>query len=197
MPNELLVSHDTYLSAGIHIGAKFRTKFMQSYIYKIRPDGLAVLDVQKIDEKLRIASKFISRFDPAKIFVVCRRENGHKAVQMFAKLTGARAITQRYLPGTMTNPIYVGRFFEPELLIVCDPWPSKQAIKDALKIGIPIIALCDTNNTTRNIDLVIPCNNKGKKSLGLIFWIIAREFLKLKGKIKSYKEFKYSLEDFS
>jgi small subunit ribosomal protein S2 len=113
---------------------------------------------------------------------------------MFGKLTGARVYAGRYPPGILTNP-NLENYFEPKILLVTDSWPDRNAINDALSIGIPIIALCDTNNQANNIDLVIPCNNKGKKSLGLFFWILTREFLKRKGQLKG--EFKEKIEDFT
>jgi small subunit ribosomal protein S2 len=178
--NNLLVPIDVYLQSGIHIGSKFKTGFMRPYIYKIRPDGLSVLNISKIDEKLRAAAKLLAKYEPSKILVVCRRDNGHKAVKAFAKATGAKAIAGRYLPGTMTNPSFSG-FMEPEIVVVSDPWLDRQVVRDAAKSNIPIIALCDTNNTTENVDLVIPCNNKGNKSLSLVYYILAREYLKERG----------------
>jgi len=197
MANEenLLVPLDQYLKVGIHIGTKFKTKYMAPFIYKVRTDGLSVLNVQKIDERLRVASKFISLFEPNDIIVSCRRENGQKAVKLFSKLTGIRTFIGRYPPGTLTNPS-LSTFTEAKLVIVCDPWPDKNAINDAMKVGIPVIALCDTNNESNNIDLVVPCNNKGKKSLGLIFWVFAREYLKNRGLIKKDSDMKAKVEDF-
>lgn len=183
MTDNLLVPIDTYLQSGIHIGSKFKTGFMEPYIYKIRPDGLCVLNISKIDEKLKAAAKLLANYEPEKILVVCRRDNGHKAVKAFAKATGAKAIAGRYLPGTMTNPSF-SEFMEPDIVVVSDPWLDRQVIKDAIKSNIPVIALCDTNNTTENVDLVIPCNNKGNKSLSLIYYILAREYLRNKGTIQ-------------
>ena len=180
MTDSLLVPVDVYLQSGIHIGSKYKTGFMQPYIYKIRPDGLSVLNIAKIDEKLKAAAKLLAKYEPEKILVVCRRDNGHKAVKAFAKATGAKAIAGRYLPGTITNPAFSG-FMEPEIVVVSDPWLDRQVVRDAVKSNIPVIALCDTNNTTENIDLVIPCNNKGNKSLSLVYYILAREYLKERG----------------
>ena len=193
---QLLVAQDTYLKAGIHIGTKFKTKYMEKFIYKTRPDGLSVLNLQQIDVRLRILTKFFSRYAPEDILVVSRRENGWKPVKKLGETTGIRVIAGRYPPGILTNPA-LDNYTEAKVLLVTDAWPDKNTIKDALQIGIPIVALCDTNNQANNIDLVIPCNNKGKKSLGLLFMILAREYLKLKGTIKSDKEFTYKLEDFA
>ncbi len=192
---KLLTSRENYLKAGIHIGTKFKTKYMEPFIFKVRSDGLSILNVKKIDERLGIAAKFLARYDPNEVLVVCRRENGWKAVKLFSKLTGIKCIAGRYRPGMLTNP-FLDNFTEIKLLFVVDPWPDKNAINDAIKIGIPIIALCDTNNSANLIDFVVPCNNKGKKSLGLIFWILTKEYLKNRGLIKKDSELSVKEKDF-
>jgi len=197
MPDEqksYLVDLDKYLKVGLHIGTKYRTKYMANFIYKIRPDGLCVLNVQRIDERLGLLAKFLANYDPKDILVVGRRENSWDALQMFNKLTGIKVLIGRYPPGLMTN-IDLDTFTETKLMVVTDPWPDKNAVNDAFRVGIPIIGLCDTNNESNYLDLVVPCNNKGKKSLGLFYWILAKEFLKLKGIIKTDGEMKVPLED--
>ena|SRR3989338_6547027 len=189
-----LVDLDKYLKVGLHIGTKYRTKYMANFIYKIRPDGLCVLNVQRIDERLGLLAKFLANYDPKDILVVGRRENSWDALQMFNKLTGIKVLIGRYPPGLMTN-IDLDTFTETKLMVVTDPWPDKNAVNDAFRVGIPIIGLCDTNNESNYLDLVVPCNNKGKKSLGLFYWILAKEFLKLKGIIKTDGEMKVPLED--
>ena len=192
---KLLVPNETYLKAGIHIGTKFKTRYMEEFIYKTRPDGLSVLNVQKIDERLRILAKFLAQYMPEEILVASRRENGWLPVKMFGKLTGAKVFAGRYPPGTLTNPA-LKNYLEAKVVLITDPWPDRNVVRDALKIGIPILALCDTNNQANDLDLVVPCNNKGKKSLGLLFWILTKEYLKLRDKIKD-KDFKHTIEDFT
>ncbi len=192
---QFLVPLEKYLKVGLHIGTKFRTKYMEPFIYKIRSDGLAVLNVQKIDERMNVATKMISRYDPQDILVVGRRENSWDAIKMFAEMTGVKFFAGRYPPGVLTNT-NLENFMEIKLLIVADPWPDKNAVRDSNKIGVPVVALCDTNNESNYIDLVVPCNNKGKKSLGLFFYVLAREYLKSKGLIKSEKDMKYKMDDF-
>ncbi|MBI2671771.1 30S ribosomal protein S2 [Candidatus Woesearchaeota archaeon] len=192
---QLMVPLETYLKVGLHIGTKFRTKYMAQFIYKVRPDGLAVLNVQKIDERIKTAVKFLSKFNKEDILIVGRRENGWDAIKLFTKLTGIRSFPGRYQPGLLTNP-NLESFIEAKVLVVTDPWPDKNAVSDAIKLGIPVVALCDTNNESNFIDLVVPCNNKGKKSLGLFFWIFAKEFLKTKGLIKSDEEMSIKLDKF-
>ncbi len=193
---QFLVPLEKYLKVGIHIGTKLRTKHMAPFIYKVRPDGLAVLNIQEIDKRIRVAINFLAQFEPKDILVVCRRENGWKSVNMFSKFTGIRVITGRYPPGLLTNP-NLENFTEAKLLLVTDPWPDKNAVNDASKVGIPIIALCDTNNEAGNVDLIVPCNNKGKKSLGLLLWILTKEYLKAKEVIKKDEDLKVTLEDFT
>ena len=186
---------DDYLKVGLHIGTKFRTKYMAPFIYKVRSDGLAVMNVKKIDERIGVAAKFISQYAPEEILVLCRRENGWKAVEKFSDLTKIPIIAGRYRPGSLTNT-ELESFTEIKLMIVVDPWPDKNAIHDAMLIGIPVIGFCDTNNEANNIDLVVPCNNKGRRSLGLLFWILAREYLKNRGMIKGDDEYTSKIEDF-
>jgi len=192
---QFLVPQDVYLKAGIHIGTKFRTKYMEKFIYKTRADGLSVLNLQKIDERLKTAAIFLSQYEPNEILVVSRRENGWKATKLFAKETNCQVFAGKYPPGVLTNP-ELDDFIEAKVVIVTDSWPDRNAIQDACKIGIPVVALCDTNNQSNNIDLVLPCNNKGKKSLGLAFYIIAREYLRLKGTIGPKDELKTPMDDF-
>ncbi len=184
---------EEYLKAGTHIGSKSKTKDMEKFIFKVRQDGLSIIDVAKIKERVEIAGKFLSRF--SRIMVVSRRPNGHKPVKKFAEIVGAKYVIGRFLPGTLTNPNFP-EYYEPEVIIVTDPFADKQAIEEAVKVHIPVVALVGTMNTTRNIDLVIPCNNKGKKSVAFIYYSLAKEILKNRGEIKSDEEFKYKPEDF-
>ena len=191
-----LVPQDVYLKAGIHIGTKFKTKHMEQFIYKTRPDGLSVLNLQKINERIEVAANLLSHYAPEDILVVSRRENGWKAIKQFSKLTGIRVFPGRYPPGILTNS-NLENFLEVKIILVTDSWPDRNAVNDALKIGIPVIALCDTNNQSNNLDLIVPCNNKGKKSLGLFFYILAKEYMKKRGAIKSDKDFKATIDDFT
>ena len=191
-----LVPLDDYLKSGIHIGTKFENQSVKDFIYKTKPSGLKILDVQKVDERLRLGAKFLSQFDPQDILLVCRRETGHKAVKKLAEATGMRCIIGRYLPGTITNTQF-SSFIEPKILFACDPWHDKQAVKDAVLCNIPIMALIGSNNSIESIDFPVPCNKKSRKSLPLIFYILAREYLKNKGIIKKDSDFKLKLEDFT
>ena len=193
---EMLVPIDEYLKSGIHIGTKFKTKHMDQFIYKARPDGLFILNLQKIDEYLRIFSGFLSKYAPEEIIIVSRRENSWKAVKAFGRAIGCRVFAGRYPPGMLVNP-QLEIYREAKMLLVTDAWPDRNAVLDSVKVGIPVIALCDTNNQTNFLDFVIPCNNKGKKSLGLLFYILTKEFLKAKGKLKEDEDIPNKIEDFT
>jgi len=192
---KFLVPTDQYLKAGIHIGTKFRTKYMSQFIYKIRPDGLAILNLQKIDERIGIAVNFLSQYAPEDILIVSRRENGWKSIKKFGAILGMKVFPGRYPPGILTNP-NLDSYIEPKVLLVTDAGPDRNVIADAVKIGMPVVALCDTNNQSNDIDLVVPLNNKGKKSIGLFFYILSREYMLKRGIIKKASDFKEKLEDF-
>ncbi len=187
-----LTTLDNYLAAGIHIGTQQKNADMKPYIYRVRDDGLYVLDVKKTDSKIREAAKFLSKFPPEKILVVSRRQYGQLPVEDFAKLTGATAIAGRFIPGTLTNP-NLKSFIEPDVLVVTDPRGDGQGLKEANKIGIPVVALCDTDNSIASVDLVIPTNNKGKKALVIVYWLLTRETLRERGQLP--EDF-VSLEEF-
>lgn len=196
MAEELLVPNEEYLKAGIHIGTKFKTKYMENFIYKTRADGLSILNIQRIDERIRLMINLLSMYDPEDIVVVSRRENGWDAVKRFGELTGAKIFAGRYPPGIMTNT-ELRDFIEAKVMIVTDVWPDRNAVKDALKMGIVTIALCDTNNQPNNVDLVVPCNNKGRKSLGLLFYLLAKHYMENKGMLNKGQALPYSAEEFA
>lgn len=174
---ETLVPLDDYLKAGIHLGTKVITPAMRKYVYRRKADGLAVLNTNLVDKKLREATEFVAKFKPEEIIVVCKRMAGWNAVNLFSELTGIRAFTKKYPAGILTN-LNLSEFIEPELIIVCDPWVDKNAMNDAKRMNKNVLSLCDTNNIAKDVENIIPCNNKGNKSLGLVFHILAREYCK-------------------
>ena len=186
---------DSYLSTGIHIGMRQRIRPMEKYIYKVRPDKLAVFDVAKIDARIKLAIKFLARYKPEDIIVVSRKRTGHKPVVKFSEATGSKVIYGRFMPGMLTNPNYE-KYLEPKVMVVTDPFADRQAVIEAFNANIPIIALCDSYNEQKYIDLVVPLNNKGRKSVALFYWILARELMRAWGKIKSDKDFKYTMAEF-
>ncbi|MBR9682872.1 MAG: 30S ribosomal protein S2 [Candidatus Aenigmarchaeota archaeon] len=187
------MAFEQYLSAGMHIGMKQQTKDMKRFIYKIRDDGLAVLDLQTIDKRIKMTANFLK--DYHKIMVVSRKGVGQKPAKMFADAVGAKSIIGRFLPGTITNPSFKG-YYGPDVLVVSDPLVDKQAVAEAMKMRIPIVALVDTFNELTSLDLVIPVNNKGRRALATVYWMLAKELLKAKGTIKEDSEFKLRSEDF-
>jgi len=187
------MTYEQFLSAGMHIGMKQQTKQMKKFIYKTRDDGLAVLDLQTIEKRIQLAGKFLSRFK--RIMIVSRKTVGWKPAIKFAEAVEGKAVTGRFLPGIITNPSF-REYYGPEVIIITDPLIDSQAVKEAIKMRIPIVALCDTSNETGSIDVIIPVNNKGRKSLATAYWLLAREILKNRGTIKDEKEFKCNPEDF-
>jgi len=192
---DLLVAEDIYLTSGVHIGTQQKSADMKDFIYKVRQDGLYVLDVKKTDERIRATASFLARVDPKRVLVVSARQYGQRPAREFSKAIGAPAFAGRFVPGTLTNPANPG-FIEPDVLVVTDPAADKQALNEALKLGIPIVAMCDANNETRNVDLVIPTNNKGRRALACIYWLLTREVLLAKGKLKDPSDFQMEIEDF-
>jgi small subunit ribosomal protein S2 len=192
---ELLLPQDTLLSAGIHIGTRMKTKDMDPFIYRVRPDGLFVLDVKKTDERIRVAAKFLARFEPAKIVAVGARLYGREPVRKFSEVIGAMPIIGRFIPGMLSNPLYSGRI-EPSVLIVSDPKADAQAVKEAGAIGVPVIALCSTDNEFAGVDFVIPTNNKGRRALAVVYWLLARQILRERGTLPPDGSPSLSIDDF-
>jgi len=192
---ELLLPQDELLSAGIHIGTKIKTKDMEPFIYRVRPDGLFVLDLNKTDERIRVAAKFLARFDPSKIAVVAARLYAREPVNKFCKVVGSFPITGRFVPGMFSNPLYPNRI-EPDVIVVSDPRADSQAVREASILGIPVVALCSTDNSFSYIDLVIPTNNKGRRALAVIYWLLARQVLRERGEIPPDGSISLSIEDF-
>jgi len=171
---------EEYLAAGIHIGTQQKSKDMMKFIYRVRGDGLYILDIRETDERIKTAAKFLNQFEPGRILVVTSRQYGQFPASKFAETIGGIAATGRFIPGMLTNQ-NLDRYTEPAVLVVTDPIGDAQAIKEAVQSGIPIVALCDTNNMTSLVDLVIPTNNKGRKALSMIYYLLTREMLRLRG----------------
>lgn len=172
---------------------KQQTANMKRFIYKTRPDGLAVLNVALIEERIKTAAKFLSNYK--RILIISRKGVGHRSAVKFAEAIEGKARIGRFLPGTITNPSFRD-YYEPDVVVVADPLIDKQAVKEASDLRIPIIALCDTFNETSNVDFVIPCNNKGRKAVAVVLWTLAKEILKNKKKIEKDEDFAFKPEDF-
>lgn len=192
---ELLLPRDTLLSAGIHIGTRTKTKDMDDFIYRVRPDGLYVLDVKKTDERLRIAAKFLSRFEARKVAAIGARLYARYPVKKFCEVTKSTSLVGRFVPGLLSNPLYSDHI-EPAVIIVSDPKADTQAVKEAGVMGIPVLALCSTDNESSGVDFVIPTNNKGRRALAVIYWLLARQVLRERGDLTADKEMPLSIDDF-
>ncbi|KPV63011.1 MAG: 30S ribosomal protein S2 [Candidatus Bathyarchaeota archaeon BA2] len=192
---ELLLPQDVMLSAGIHIGTRMKTRDMDPFIYRVRPDGLFVLDVKKTDERIRVSAKFLARFEPSKIAAVAARLYGRSPVEKFCEVVGATPIIGRFIPGLLSNPLYPNRI-EPSVVIVSDPKADVQAVKETSNAGIPVVALCSTDNDFSYVDLVIPTNNKGRRALAVIYWLLARQIMRERGEIPPDGEISQSIDDF-
>ena len=177
---EPLVPVEEYLAAGVHIGTQQKSKDMMKFIYRVRGDGLYILDIQATDDRIKTAAKFISQYEPAKVLVVTSRQYGQYPAKKFADAIGGMAVIGRFIPGMLTNQ-RLNKYIEPDVVVVTDPIGDSQAINEAVQAGIPIVALCDTNNMTKYVDLVIPTNNKGRKALSMIYYLLTKELLRLRG----------------
>jgi len=191
----LLIPEDTYLTAGVQIGTQQKSKDMLPFIFKVRSDGLYILNVKKTDERVRGAAKFLARFEPQQVLVTSARQYGQKPARMFAKFTDTRSIAGRFVPGSLTNP-QLPSFYEPDAILVTDPTADAQALREAVNVGIPVVGLCDANNEHKYVDYVIPCNNKGRRALAVVYWLLAREVLKSRGSIKQDSEWAATVDEF-
>ena len=176
---EMLVHLDEYVKAGIYLGTRVVTPLMKPFVYRRRADGLAIFNTNLIDEKLKEGIEYLSKFDAKDIILVCKRDAGWKAAEKFGELTGIRIFTKKYPAGILTN-IKLPDFFENELTIVTDSWLDKNSLNDTLKVHKKVLMICDTNNFPKGANQVIIGNNKHSKSLGLIFYLLARGYMKAK-----------------
>ncbi len=173
----VLTPLEDYIKTASYLGTKVITPSMRKYVYRRRLDGLAILNTLLVDKKLKDAIDFIVQYKPDEWALVCKREAGWRAAKMFSELTGVRLFTKKYPAGILTNT-ELPDFFETKMMMICDPWLDKNALADAKRVHVPVVGICDTNNHTSDIDVVVIANNKSNKSLGLIFWLLAREYMK-------------------
>jgi len=189
------LSEKALLATGIRIGTQVRTKTMERFTSRPRPDGLHIIDYSKTLQRIDVAGKFIAFVGPQNVVVYASKDYGKVPVEKFCELTGAMPVTGRFMPGTFTNPLYPGHM-DAELVVVADPAADTQAIVEAGKMGIPVIAICDTDNITDDVDVVIPGNNRGRKALAAIFWLLARSVLTQSSALGADQQMKYTIDDF-
>ncbi len=189
-----------YLSCGIHIGTKLLSGDAKQFVYRQTNYGLYVIDLTKTDERLNVAAKFLSKYVEGgsdKVIVSSVRRYGKEPVKQFCKVLGCRAITTRFIPGSLTNPVIDDYIKDASVVVIVDPHADKVILREAQLARIPVVALFDTDDLLDGIDLAIPANNRGKKALGLAFWLLARQILMELGKISSEDDFPYTLEEFT
>lgn len=189
-----------YLSCGIHIGTKLLTGDARRFVYRQTNYGLYVIDLTKTDERLKIAAKFLSKYieeGSERVIVTSVRRYGKEPVKKFCKVLGCKAITTRFIPGSLTNPIIDDYIKDASVVLIVDPHADKVVLKEARLARVPIVSLFDTDDTLKGIDLAIPANNRGKKALGVAFWLLARQIMLELGKINSEDEFTPTLEEFT
>ena len=191
----LLIDEDTFLTCGVHIGTKQKSKDMEPYIHKVRDDGLRILNVNLTSEKITETANFLKEYEAKDVLVVSARQYGWKPAKKFANTCGFNCIAGRFTPGRLTNP-EMRYFIEPKIIVLTDPAADAQAFREAINIKIPVIAMCDSNNLTNNIDIIIPGNNKGRRSLALIYWLLSREILRIRGDLGSEDDLEETIDDF-
>ncbi len=191
----LLISQDEYLASGCHIGTKLKTTHSEQWVYRITSYGLYVIDLLQTDARVRTAAKFLASFEPERIMVCSVRRYGRAPVRAFCKVTGATPFAERFIPGTLTNPM-IDQFHEADVLLILDPHADKQALDEARLARIPVVSFIDTDDYINNIDLAIPANNRGRKSLSKLLWLLARQVMRERGEIPEDGEIDLSPVEF-
>jgi small subunit ribosomal protein S2 len=195
MEEEKLLMQKEYQEAGVQIGARIRTPGMSRFITTRWKENLYLLDLELTESRIRTAARMLAAYEKGVVVATASRIYAITPAKKFGEITGISVLTGRVMPGIFTNPNRED-FIEPEIVLVSDTRNERQAVREASKINAPVIALCDTDNWIKFVDLIIPCNNKGRRSLALIYFLLAREYMKEKGMIKSNAEFTYSISDF-
>lgn len=193
--DSLLISQDDYLASGCHIGTKLKTTHSEQWVYRITSYGLYVIDLVQTDARIRVAAKFLASFEPERIMVCSVRRYGRAPVRAFCKITGAVAFADRFIPGTLTNPM-IDQFHEADVLLILDPHADKQALDEARLARIPVVSFIDTDDYLYNVDLAIPANNRGRKSLSKLLWLLARQIMRERGEIPEDGEIDLNPVDF-
>ena len=183
------------LSTGIRVGTNVKTKFMIPFITKASPEGLYMLDLDITIEKIKTAAKFINRLGADNLIVCSGRQYAETPIEKFCEMLGAKKLLGRFMPGTLTNPS-LPYYIEPKLVFISDPQVDEQAIIEATNAGIPIIGIANTDNLTSNLDVIIPANNRGRKALATVYWLLVRQILIENGELKENESMKFDIDDF-
>ena len=183
------------LTTGIRVGTQVKTKFMKPFITKASPEGLYMLDLDITLEKIQTAAKFINRLGTDKLIVCSGRQYAETPIEKFCEALGSKKLLGRFMPGTLTNPT-LPYYIEPKLVLISDPQVDEQAITEATNAGIPVIGIANTDNITSKLDLIIPANNRGRKALATVYWLLVRQVLIERGELKEDEAMKYEIDDF-
>ncbi len=183
------------ISTGIRVGTQVKTKFMKQFIEKASPEGLYMLNIDMTLEKIKTCAKFINRVGAENIIACSGRQYAGIPIEKFCEMTGAKQLLGRFMPGTLTNPS-LPYYIEPKLILISDPEVDVQALIEATNAGIPIIGIANTDNVTSKLDVIIPANNRGRKSLATVYWLLVRQILIEKGELKENESMKYEIDDF-
>ena len=183
------------LATGIRVGTQVKTKFMKSFITTASPEGLYMLDLDITLEKIKTAAKFINRLGTDKLIVCTGRRYAETPIEKFCEMLGAKKLLGRFMPGTLTNPS-LPYYIEPKLVLISDPQVDEQAITEATNAGIPVIGIANTDNITSKLDVIIPANNRGRKALATVYWLLVRQILIERGELKENEPMKYEIDDF-
>lgn len=184
------------LAAEVNKGTEVKTTFMRNFVTKSDSRGFYMMDADATMDRIKTAAKMISRAGPGNLIVCSGRQNAHRPAGMMASAVGAKALLGRFMPGTLTNPS-LPYYIEPKLVMISDPQIDGQAIVEATNAGIPVIGMASTDNITSNVDLVIPANNRGRKSLATVYWMLARQVLVEQEKMDEDGAMEQSVDDFA
>ena len=183
------------LATGIRVGTQVKTKFMKSFITTASPEGLYMLDLDITLERIKTAARFINRLGTDKLIVCTGRRYAETPVEKFCEMLGSKKLMGRFMPGTLTNPS-LPSYIEPKLVLISDPQVDEQAITEATNAGIPVIGIANTDNITSKLDVIIPANNRGRKALATVYWLLVRQILIERGELKENEPMKYEIDDF-
>ena len=192
----LLTPLDEYLTSGVHIGTTIRTEDMKPFVFRVRKDGLYVLDIKKTDDRIRAAARLLASYEPEEVLIISSRQYGTVPSTKLARLCSFKTIPGRFVPGSLTNP-NTKHYIEPKIILINDPRTDKQALQEAVKMNLPVVSLCDTDNLTSYVDLVVPANNKGRRALARVYLLLATQILRERGELSEEENLGLSIDDFS